>query len=109
LLVIEQRRLREERAAVLADVFRFLGVDPGFSSPRFQPEIGTRQDHPRYNGLEWRLSHSAMGRAYRRLPVGLRLPVRLMRRRVLPRPYERPTLDPALRAELEELLRGELD
>jgi hypothetical protein len=108
LLVIEQTRLREERAATLAEVFRFLEVDPGFSSARFAAEIGTRDDHPRHYGVEWRLRHSRLGRAYRRLPVGLRLPVSSLRRRVLPRPNLRPVVDRALRGELELALEGEL-
>lgn len=109
LLVIEQRRLRDERAAVLGEVFDFLGVDAGFASPLFEPEIGTREDHPRHNGIEFRLSQSGLGRAYRKLPLRLRLQVRRARRRTMPRPYSRPILDPGLRAELDEVLGGELD
>lgn len=109
LRVLEQRSLREDRSAVLAEIFRFLGVDTGFSSPLFEPEIGTREDQPRHNGLEFRLRHSALGRTYRSLPVALRLRVIGLRRRALRRPYTRPALDPRLRAKLDEVLGGELE
>jgi hypothetical protein len=109
LLVIEQRRLRDDRAGALASVFRFLKVDPGFRSPRFAAEIGTRADQPSHDGLEFRVRHSALGRAYRRLPVGLRLRLGRARRRGLRRPYTRPSLDPDLREELAGVLGSELD
>ena len=60
-------------------------------------------------GFLSRLRQSPVGRAYRRLPVDFRLRMGQLRRRVLPRPNQRPTLDPALRQELNEVLGEELE
>lgn len=38
ILVLASERLRDDRAVTIAEVFRFLGVDPEFSSPKFNVE-----------------------------------------------------------------------
>ena len=108
LLVLEQWRLRHERRAALREVFTFVGVDPGFWSSGFGPEIATREDHVRYDGLLWRLRSSWLGSAYRKLPVGPRVQLtRTLRRRAGGVP--RPELDPARRQALNELLLPEME
>jgi hypothetical protein len=107
LLVLEQWRLRHERRAVLREVFSFLNVDPDFWSAGFDPEIATREDHVRHDGLLWRLRASWLGAVYRKLPVGPRLWLtRTLRRRAGGAP--RPELDPHRRAALDELLLPEM-
>jgi Sulfotransferase domain len=107
LLVLEQWRLRHERRAVLREVFSFLGVERHFWSSGFGPEIATREDHVRYDGLLWRLRSSRLGAAYRRLPVGPRLRLsRTLRRRA--GGALRPKLDPERRGALTEILIPEV-
>jgi hypothetical protein len=108
LLVLEQWRLRHERRAALREVFTFVGVDPDFWSSGFGPEIATREDHVRYDGLLWRLRSSWLGSAYRKLPVGPRVRLtRTLRRRAGGVP--RPELDPARRQALNELFLPEME
>jgi hypothetical protein len=108
LLVLEQWRLRHERRAVLREVFSFLGVDPDFWSSGFGPEIATREDHVRHDGLLWRLRASWLGAVYRKLPVGPRVRLtRALRRRAGGAP--RPELDPERRQALNELLLPEME
>jgi hypothetical protein len=107
LLVLEQWALRNDREGTLRRIFEFLDVDPGFWSKNFQPEIGTRQEHVKYNGVRWRLRHSAAGALWRKLPVHVRLPMS----RVLRfggRSVPRPELSESRRAELLEFLRPEM-
>jgi hypothetical protein len=108
LLIVEQSELRNSRSATLRRVFEFLGVDPDFDSPAFRPELASREDHLRYRGLGWRLRMSALGRAYRRLPVRARLPISRAARRPF-RSVPRPTVDPRLRAELAEFLAPDVE
>jgi hypothetical protein len=108
LLVLEQWRLRHERREVLREIFSFVGVDPGFWTSGFEPEIGTRAEHVRHDSLLWRLRSSWVGAAYRKLPVGPRLRVsRMLRRRA--GGVKRPELDPSRREALTELLVPEMD
>ena len=106
LLVLEQWRLRNERRTVLREVFRFLGVDPGFRSPAFAVEIATREDHVRHDGLLWKLRSSRLGAAYRRLPLSPRL--RLTRTLRRAGGARRPELDAERRLALDELLLPEM-
>lgn len=108
LLVLEQAELRDQRRTALIKVFRFLDVDPAFRSPEFSAELWTRADHVKYQGLGWRLRGSVLGRAFRRLPLRLRLPVARAGRRLFRRAPE-PELDPALRRALTEFLEPDLE
>jgi hypothetical protein len=108
LLVIEQSDLRERRDETLREVFAFLDVNPEFRSSHFRTEWLTRDDFVPYQGRAARLRESALGRAFRRLPVRHRLPIARVARRLVG-PVQRPTLDSALREALIEFLRPEVD
>jgi hypothetical protein len=108
LLVVEQSDLRERREEALRAVFDFLDVEPDFWSSQFQAELWTRDDFVRFQGPGWRLRASGLGRAFRRLPVRMRLPISRGARRLV-RDVPRPSIDPSLRAELEQFLQPEVD
>lgn len=109
LIVIDQLDLRDRREQTLRRVFEFLEVDQDFWSPGFRPELATREDHVRYDGLAWRLRGSVLGRVFRTLPPRVRLPASRAVRRRFANPPSRPTLDPALRLELADFLRPEVE
>lgn len=108
LLIIDQKDLRQRRDETIRRVFAFLDVDPDFSSPEFRSELWTRDDFIRYRGAGWHLRASPIGRAFRRLPVRLRLPISRAARRMV-RSAPRPTLDPVLRRRIAEYLRPEVE
>jgi hypothetical protein len=106
--VIDQSDLRDRRDKTVSEVFGFLGVDPEFRSRQFAAELFSRDDQVPYRGLGWRLRVSFLGRAFRKLPPRFRLPIsRMIRRRAHAVP--RPSLDPALREQLVEFLRPEVE
>jgi hypothetical protein len=104
-LVIDQADLRDERAATLARVFAFLGVDPSFRSPRFEQELNTGRELRTHSPAVTAMRHlrSGVGPLWRRLPAPARRRVRASVHRLSGRPLEAPSLDPGLRAELEAL------
>jgi hypothetical protein len=98
-LVLDSGDLRHRRDATLAEVFRFLDVDPGFSSERFELEHNPRTIKVRYGDLGWWMVKRG---------VGTRRPGRsghLIRplKRMLGRPIER-----EISTATRELLRNEL-
>lgn len=70
MLLLPSEHLRRDRAVALAQVFRFLGVDPGWSPP---------DDEREYNTTEAKKPPGALMRAGRRLPGASQL------RRLAPR------------------------
>jgi hypothetical protein len=108
LLVLEQSELRDRRAETIRTVFEFVGVDPDFKSPEFEVELLKRDDYMKRGSLGWRMRESVAGDWFRKLPLGPRLRVARMARRVLPT-EERPTLDPRLEAELRDFLAPEVE
>jgi hypothetical protein len=107
-LVIEQSELRDRREEAIRRVFDFLGVDPDFSSAEFRSELFTRDDYVRFRGPGWHLRASPIGKAFRMLPVRLRLPIsRGVRRRLRDTP--RPTIDPGLERQISEFLRADVN
>ena len=108
LLILDQADLLKKRAETMREVFAFIGVDPGFHSPEFDVELLKRGDYFQHGSTAWRLRESRVGQLFRRLPLGPRLRVARMARRVLPT-ESRPTLDPALEAELAQFLMPEVE
>jgi hypothetical protein len=68
ILVIENRELRDERAATLRRVFEFTGVDPGFSHPKFEQLRHSTSRKKRATKLGMRIQRLSRTRAGRRIP-----------------------------------------
>jgi hypothetical protein len=103
--VVDHARLLGERAATLAELFAFVGVDPAFSSPEFEVELNTRAHLRRPTAAGRLLRRSGLVGLARRVPLGGRL--RRTLRGAVSRPIEAPELPAELRAELERELAGE--
>ena len=110
LRVIDQDELRERRSEVLADTFRFLGVDDGFESDRFRDEQNARSEKYALTRLGLPLWNRALGPAARRLPERLRVPVSRVALRALSRRIDvYPVISPEIRPQLEGLLHDEAE
>jgi hypothetical protein len=96
--------LRADHHQALADVFRFLGVDPSFTPVDLEPV--------NVSGVPITRGATAALAARRRLPGVLRprLPeaLKLRANRAVERSLHRPELDPADRARLAELYRSDV-
>jgi hypothetical protein len=99
ILVIDSGDLRGDRLATLQRIFRFIGVDEGFSSKKYREEKHRTADKERLNRFgAWSLNNlprPVFNRMRRRLPLG--------------RPVDRPEIDAALRAELAERLAEDVE
>lgn len=106
ILVLESDELREDPRGALGEAFRFLGVDPAFSSPRFEERLneGASKGTP-----------SPLGRSLQGWPIEIArrvpLPPRMRRRaRVLvSRPIAADPLAPELRRRIAAGLRAEAE
>jgi hypothetical protein len=101
-LVVDQDELGHDRAAALGRVFAFLGVDADFVSREFDevhfPAMARRRRRPVAKAilaLDRAVGSQRSYNARRRVPARVRA--------MLTAPLERPALEPALRARLEEL------
>jgi hypothetical protein len=96
LLVVEQNELRDDRAATLERIFEFVGVDPGFTHPRFRDERHQTARKQRSSRLALRLERASRTRGGRVLPssVWLGLDHLLPLRRAIDRPDVRGALAP---------------
>jgi len=101
ILVIPSERLRRERRATLARVFRFLGVDDSFSSPGFDRELHGSRFFRRKNAVGRLLKRIAESRPASVVPADARRQIG----KVLYRPFSRPIERPALGAEAEAFAR----
>ena len=109
LCVLEQSELRHDQPKTLGRVFAFLDVDADFRSWRYRTEVGTRRDQVRFTSLGGRLRETKAGRAVRSLPLEIKQPIIRTARLMLARKVTRPQLAPALRAELVDFLRPEIE
>ena len=105
ILVVDQTDLRERRAATLREVFGFLAVEESFVSPQFEREMNAGRDLRTHSSavVLLRRARTRVGPLWRSLPVGVRRSIRASVHRLAGRPLEPPSLDEALRAELQEL------
>jgi hypothetical protein len=101
-LVVDQDELGRNRDAALRRVFGFLGVDPDFVSQDFDevhfPAMTRRRRRPVAKAilaLSRAVGDERSYNARRRVPAWIRA--------MLTVPLERPALEPALRARLEQL------
>lgn len=111
LMLVDARDLRLQRNRTLRSVFEFIGVDPDFSSPRFEDELNVR--------LGGRKRMTFVGRAMRRSPVAelarRALPPATRERLFAPvrklalRPFPLQTLPDHARARLAAYLSEDID
>lgn len=111
LLVVDQRDLRDDRAASLGRIFDFLGADPaGFWDRSYEREANRGDQKRRYTPAYARLSRSPLARAaHGALPERLRRTIASSGRRALKRPLEAPGVEPGLHARLTEILAPEAE
>jgi Sulfotransferase domain len=108
LLVVSQRDLLERRAETLRSIFRFLEVDEDFTSPRFEDLANTRAQKRRRNRVGRMLRNSPLLELVVRIPERPRALLLRPLRPLMSRPLE-VTVDPAVRARLEDALEGEIE
>jgi hypothetical protein len=109
ILVVDSDDLRERRDETLARIFRFVGVDPDFRSVEFErehvpvarPVRRNRAGRAVLGGLRRALGSERTSAVLARAPAGLKAPFR--------QAVERPALSEAVRARLEDELRGEVE
>lgn len=109
LLVISAEDLRDRRDATLRSVFGFLGVDPDFSSPKYARRRHLSAHKRRKTRLGQRLAASPPARLLGHLPNYLRWPVEDVLYRPFSKPIERPRLQAALRQDLADRLRADVN
>jgi hypothetical protein len=107
ILVLDQRELATDTAAVVARVIDFLGL------PAYDIDTETRHNEGgtklEYGGLGHKLRFSAPARAVRRMPAPVRNAVIAPARRVLRRPVPTPDLPPELMERLLDVLRPDAE
>lgn len=109
ILIVDHADLHNQRETTLRRIFGFLGVEEAFQPPQIDRMMITRERQMRPTKVGWRLRTSTPASLIRRLPAPLGTPLAEAARRVFYRRVEqRPTLDPALRRRLAELLRPEV-
>jgi hypothetical protein len=106
-LVLDQADLRSDRLATIRRVFRFLGVDDGFTSSDFEAEFNQGERKRRLGPVAARLRRSPAKGVYERLPARVKPAAGWMRRH-MGSPIDRPRLDPMLKAELLAMYEDEL-
>lgn len=109
MLVIDQANLLDARAETLREAFEFLGVDPDYTSPDYEPEFNVSNQTRVYPRFYSRLRHRG---PLRRLPDPLRLRLKQMAERserVLWRPSAKPHVSEYLRQRLANLFVDEMD
>ena len=110
LLVIDQAEMAVDRLGTLQGVFRFLGVDDGFTTPRFEEVVYPQKDQVRFNRFGKKLEQSRLRHAVRaRVPRKLRRPVTRPMMMLLGRRVQRPSYTPELESELRERLGPEVE
>jgi hypothetical protein len=109
LLVIDQAELRRDRTGTLREVFSFLAVDPGFSSPQFDAELFKGEGKRVYPRSFKRVIKPALQGPYHLLPRRLRESLRgKVERRFLP-PLPPPDLDQETRDRLADLFAPDVE
>jgi hypothetical protein len=106
--VIENSRLRDDRAATLREVFEFVGVDPDFEHPKFEQVRHSSSRKKRATRLGMRVQKMSRSRLGRRVPrrAWLALDVALP----LSKPIDKPGgVREALGPEVLEVLREDAD
>jgi hypothetical protein len=109
LLVLTQEALRRERLATLRAVFRFLGVDESFVSPRFARRYNQARDRRAGAAVSQRARAALGDQRFERLTGRVPRPARRVGDRVMRRPVQSPELPAELRRRLVDLLAEDTD
>jgi sulfotransferase family protein len=103
-LVVDSGDLRDSREETLRRVFRFLGVDPGFTSAEFEREHNPRTMKVRYGEIGWWMVERGVGTRRPGRAGHLVGPIK----RLLSRPIER-SVSPATHERLADRLGPEVE
>jgi hypothetical protein len=109
IMVVDQHDLGSRRVETLQSIFRFLGVDEGFTSPDFAVELNTHREKMRAWSSYSRLRKGLLAAGADRIPAPIRGRVGRGMRSVFSRPVVKPAIDDAVRPGLVEHLRDETD
>jgi hypothetical protein len=104
LLVLTQEELSVDRMNTLRRVFRFLGVDESFVSPRFLRRYNRARDRTRADTVARRARGLVGEERFDRLSAHVPRAANRAVDRVFWRPISRPEVGPAMRAALVELV-----
>jgi hypothetical protein len=107
-MVVDQRRLRDDREAVLRDVFAFLEVAPDFRSERFAAELWRTAERRVSPPGQAHLLKRTLGRRLRRLPQPVRSGARRAWERAFWRPLEETAMDDATRRRLHAFYQSDV-
>lgn len=108
LLIVDQQDLRAARAATLAGIFKFLGVDAKFTSTDFETERNKRGDKRAISGWKRQVWNRAVIPTGRIVPQSARRRLRTPIERLLASPVEPPTVTPIQRSALVQVLQPEV-
>lgn len=109
ILLLTTEELRDHRLQTLRRVFRFLGIDDRFDSPRFATVRHRSTYKRRKNRVGLALDRTLGAGFIRRLPPSLRWPVQMMLYGPFSSPVPRPILSPVLRRRLADDLKEDAD
>jgi hypothetical protein len=109
ILVVDQEALLRDRAETMRDIFGFVGVDDSFTSPGFEQMWEVSSGKGRRYQLAYRMSRRIAGpELWGRLPAR----ARWLGERLVYKPQDdsasRPELDEALRAQLADRFREDV-
>lgn len=108
-LVIDQDDLRSSREQALREVFRFLSVDPEYSTEGFAAELYASNKRRRYPPGYESVVGSALGPRLRWIPRGVRRAARSSVERLLFRAVQPPAVDAQLQERLMELFAPDVE
>jgi hypothetical protein len=109
ILVLDQRDLLTRRPETLRRVFRFLGVEEDYWTPRFEREHNVGQQKMLLNARGWRLAERNLYLPALRLAGALPAPVGRAGLRLIGEEIERPVPDEGTVQRMRDVLRPEAD
>jgi hypothetical protein len=109
ILVLDQRDLLKRRRDTLRRVFRFLGVDEDYSTPRFEREHNVGQQKMQLNRFGWWLAERQAYLPALRIAAALPAPVGRGGLRLIGTDIPRPEPDEATLARLRDVLRADVE
>jgi len=109
ILVLDQADLRRRPRETMAEVFRFVGVSPDFTTWMFRLPLHMSVLKRRRTAVGSWLERNAIASPLCRLPQGLRNNVEKVLYWPLSRAVRRPAVDPVLEAELRHYLASDIE